>query len=136
MILEKFLRNSSKKVITVGESGDIPHFCYLGHVGSMQISSILTSLELWENVGLNMLTAFPARLDICGFLKELGCSSKPEMFTFRLIYSNWLLDPKSRRRGGGEEKRLFHIDKPDKDFCFENVTRSTVAHKLHWGSSL
>ena len=32
MILEKFLRNSSKKVTTVGESGEIPHFCYLGQV--------------------------------------------------------------------------------------------------------
>ena len=30
MILEKFLGNSSKKVTTVGESGEIPHFCYLG----------------------------------------------------------------------------------------------------------
>jgi len=30
MILEKFLGNSSKKVNTVGESGEIPHFCYLG----------------------------------------------------------------------------------------------------------
>ena len=32
MILEKFLGNSLKKVTTVGESGEIPHFCYLGHV--------------------------------------------------------------------------------------------------------
>ena len=30
MILKKFLGNSSKKVTTVGESGEIPHFCYLG----------------------------------------------------------------------------------------------------------
>jgi len=30
MILEKFLGNSLKKVTTVGESGEIPHFCYLG----------------------------------------------------------------------------------------------------------
>ena len=29
-ILEKFLGNSSKKVTTVGESGEITHFCYLG----------------------------------------------------------------------------------------------------------
>ena len=28
-ILEKFLGNSSKKVTTVGESGEITHFCYL-----------------------------------------------------------------------------------------------------------
>jgi len=27
-ILKKFLRNSSKKVNTVGESVEIPHFCY------------------------------------------------------------------------------------------------------------
>ena len=32
MILEKFLGNSLKKVTTVGESGEIPHFCYLGRV--------------------------------------------------------------------------------------------------------
>jgi len=33
MILEKFLGNSSKKVNTVGESGEIPHFCfYLGYI--------------------------------------------------------------------------------------------------------
>jgi len=31
MILEKFLGNSLKKVTTVGESGEIPHFCYLGY---------------------------------------------------------------------------------------------------------
>jgi len=29
MILEKFLGNSSKKVTTVEESGEVPHFCYL-----------------------------------------------------------------------------------------------------------
>jgi len=27
MVLKKFLGNSSKKVTTVGESGEIPHFC-------------------------------------------------------------------------------------------------------------
>jgi len=32
MILEKFLGNSSKKVTTIGESGEIPHFGYLGTV--------------------------------------------------------------------------------------------------------
>ena len=32
MILEKFLGNSIKKVTTVRESGEIPHFCYLGHL--------------------------------------------------------------------------------------------------------
>jgi len=31
MILEKFLRNSSKKFTTVGESGKIPHLYYLGY---------------------------------------------------------------------------------------------------------
>ena len=31
MILQKFLGNSSKKVTTVGESGEIPYFCYLGY---------------------------------------------------------------------------------------------------------
>ena len=31
MILEKFLGNSSKKVTTVGESGEIPHFYYSSH---------------------------------------------------------------------------------------------------------
>ena len=30
MVLEKFSGNSSKKVTSVGESGEIPHFCYLG----------------------------------------------------------------------------------------------------------
>ena len=30
MILEKFLGNSLKKATTVGESGESPHFCYLG----------------------------------------------------------------------------------------------------------
>ena len=34
MILEKFLGNSSKKVTMVGESGKIPHFCYLDRVVS------------------------------------------------------------------------------------------------------
>ena len=29
MIFDKFLGNSSNKVTTVGESGEIPHFCYL-----------------------------------------------------------------------------------------------------------
>ena len=29
MILEKFLGNSSKKVTMIGESGEIPHFCFL-----------------------------------------------------------------------------------------------------------
>ena len=28
--LEKFLGNSLKKVTMVGDSGEIPHFCYLG----------------------------------------------------------------------------------------------------------
>ena len=32
MILEKFLRNSSKKVTTFRESREIRHFCYLGRV--------------------------------------------------------------------------------------------------------
>ena len=32
MILEKFLGNSLKKVTTVGKTGEIPHFCYLGSI--------------------------------------------------------------------------------------------------------
>ena len=42
MILENFLENSSKKVTTVGESGEIPHFCYLGSVIYYVSESYLT----------------------------------------------------------------------------------------------
>ena len=37
MILEKFLGNSTKKVTTFGESGKIPHFCYLGFKGTLSV---------------------------------------------------------------------------------------------------
>ena len=37
MILEKFLGNSTKKVTTFGESGEIPHFCYLGFKGTLSV---------------------------------------------------------------------------------------------------
>ena len=41
MILEKFLRNSLKKVTTLGESGEIPHFCYFGtHLYAESINAL------------------------------------------------------------------------------------------------
>ena len=43
MILEKFLGNSSKKVTKVGESGEIPHFCYLGKINNNTDRTLMPS---------------------------------------------------------------------------------------------
>ena len=40
----EFLGNSLKKVTTVGESGEIPHFCYLGNDGDTKITGSLIKI--------------------------------------------------------------------------------------------
>jgi len=52
MIPEKFLGNSLKKVTTVEESGEIPHFCYLG-MGS-SINHDIHYLKVPSSVGVKL----------------------------------------------------------------------------------
>ena len=62
MILEKFLGNFLKKVTTVGESGEIPHSCYLGRfpwdksLKEYRRESENATLQMAGNLKIHLLT--------------------------------------------------------------------------------
>ena len=72
MILKKFLGNSLKKVTTVGESGEIPHFCYLG--GPSASKFILLNI----NINLYQYFIYENCIFVCRFEKKL--------FHLKLVY--------------------------------------------------
>ena len=87
MILEKFLGNSLKKVPTVGESGEIPHFCYLGSVeGHLKLRVQSLSMTI-----------------IVSRHRKWNTDKKNNRELDRKVTRGWIRRDGGRSRGGGGE---------------------------------